>query len=180
MRPPSDAPDAPDDPAAAEAPAPEQPSKTQRKHLMHALQELGEQLVALPRDQLARLDLPEPLRDAVEAAQRITSHEGRRRQLQYVGRLMRSVDAEPIRDALERRRDGARLATAQMHRCEQWRDRLLDDDGALTTLLRDHPGVDVPWLRATIRAARRERAESKPPRHARELYRWLRQQMEAR
>jgi len=177
MRPPLDAPGVdPDDPPGS-TDATERPSKTQRKLQMHALQDLGEQLVDLPRDELARLELPEALRDAVEAAQRISSHEGRRRQLQYVGRLKRSVEVEPIRAALERRRDGARLDAARMHRCEQLRERLIDDDGALTELLRDHPGVDAQWLRATIRAARRERAESRPPRHARELYRWLRQEI---
>jgi ribosome-associated protein len=164
-----------DDPAQAH---PQGPSKTQRKQQMHALQELGERLVALGRDELRRIDLPANLLAAIEEAQRITAHEGRRRQLQYVGRLMRQVDPEPIREALARATGTSKAAVAWMHRCEALRDRLLADDGALTTLLRDRPGLDVPWLRATIRAARREATENRPPRHARELYRWLHQQLQ--
>jgi ribosome-associated protein len=157
-------PDAPDDAA-------EPASKTQRKKQMHALQALGAELVQLRRDQLQRIELPDELREAIEFAHRVTSHEGRRRHLQYVGRLMRQVDADGIRAAIDDVTGDSRAAVARMHLAEQWRDRLLDDDAALTEFIETHPAADVQWLRATIRAARRDLAAGHAPRHARELYR---------
>lgn len=151
----------------------ERPSKTQRKKEMHALQALGQQLVDLGRDQLARVDLPDELREAVEFAHRVTSHEGRRRHLQYIGKLMRQADAEAIRAAIGRATGESRAAVALMHLAERWRDRLLADDDALTAFVQDYPGADVQWLRATIRAARREHDTGQPPKHARALYRRL-------
>ncbi len=159
---------------AADAAAPaEPPSKSQRKREMAALQDLGVALVRLSAEQLARIGLPENLHEAITAARRISNHEGRRRQLQYVGRLMRGVDAEPIARALAAANFDSKATVELMHRCERWRDRLIDDDAALTELLRDRPGIDAQPLRATIRAARRERAQGAAPKHARELYRWL-------
>lgn len=149
------------------------PSKTQRKQAMTALQQLGEGLLRLNQAQLDRLDLPEALRQALVDAGRITAHEGRRRQLQYVGRLMRQVEPEPLRRALADATGASRAAVALMHQCERWRDRLLDDDQALTDFLAEHPQANVQQLRATIRAARRERAAAAAPRHARDLYRSL-------
>jgi ribosome-associated protein len=160
-----------DDAAATDAWA--RPSKTQRKKEMTALQALGARLVGLNAGQLAQVPLPEKLRDAIAAAQKITAHEARRRQLQYVGKLMRQVEPGPIERALDDLSGDSRAAVALMHRCERWRARLLDDDTALTDLLREHPATDVQALRALIRAARRERDGGLPPRHARELYRWL-------
>lgn len=151
----------------------ERPSKTQRKREMHELQALGAQLTQLSRDQIERLDLPDDLREAVLFAQQVTSHEGRRRHLQYVGKLMRRADADAIRAGLARVTGASRAAITLMHRSEQWRDRLLADDAALTDFVARHPVVDVQWLRTTIRAARREHDGNRPPRHARELYRWL-------
>jgi ribosome-associated protein len=151
----------------------ERPSKTRRKRDMTELQKLGERLLALSADQRARIDLPEALREALAQAARINSHEARRRQLQYVGRLMRGVDAEPIRHALDNATGASKAAVALMHRCEHLRDRLLDDDAALTAFLAEFPDIDAQPLRAMIRAARRERERALPPTHARELYRWL-------
>lgn len=163
--------------ADAEQSGAERPSKTQRKREMAALQTLGARLVALTADQLGRLGLPERLHEAVRDAQRISAHEGRRRQLQFIGKLMRQVDPAPIERALDELGGDSRAQVALMHRCERWRDRLLDDDDALTELLAellaDQPGIDAQALRAMIRAARRERAANAAPRHARELYRWL-------
>ena len=149
------------------------PSKTQRKQEMTALQQLGEDLLRLNAAQLERIDLPEALRDALHEAARIRAHEGRRRQLQYIGRLMRQVDPEPIRRALADATGTSRAAVALMHQCERLRDRLLDDDEALTAFLTEHPAVDAQPLRALIRAARRERELGTAPRQTRELYRWL-------
>jgi ribosome-associated protein len=168
-----------DEPPLASA-ADERPSKTQRKKEMTALQSLGERLVKLNAAQLAQVPLPERLREAITAAQKITAHEARRRQLQYVGKLMRQVEPEPITQALDMLGGDSRAAVALMHHCEQWRERLLDDDDALTDLLREHPGTDVQALRALIRAARRERDTKQAPRHARELYRWLHDALGAR
>ena len=155
----------------------ERPSKTQRKKEMHALQALGQQLVDLGRDQLAQVDLPEELREAIAFAHRVTSHEARRRHMQYIGKLMRQVDADEIRAAIGRATGESRAAVALMHLAERWRDRLLADDEALTAFMAERPGADVQWLRAAIRAARREHAAGRPPKHARALYRWLHDQL---
>src|SRR5512137_1547826 len=103
----------------------DRPSKTQRKKEMHALQALGQQLVDLSRDQLARVDLPEELREAIDFAHKVTSHEGRRRHMQYIGKLMRAADADDIRAAIGRATGESRAAVALMHFAERWRDRLL-------------------------------------------------------
>jgi len=163
----------PEESTSAGAQNDDRPSKTQRKQEMTALQQLGEELLRLNPARLARIDLPEALREAVLEANRITAHEGRRRQIQYIGRLMRQVDPEPIRRALGETTGESRAAVALMHRCERLRDRLLDDDDALTGFLSEHPHADVQRLRAMIRAARREHSSGAAPKHARELYRWL-------
>jgi ribosome-associated protein len=155
------------------------PSKSQRKRDMHALQALGAELVQLRRDQLQRIELPDELREAVEFAHRVTSHEGRRRHMQFLGKLMRQVDADAIRAAIARATGESRAAVALMHLAERWRDRLLEDDAALTEFVAAHPAADVQWLRATIRAARRENSAGQGPRHARELYRWLHEQLDS-
>lgn len=151
------------------------PSKTQRKKAMHALQSLGEKLVELSADQLDRLDLPEALHDAVVEAGRIRSREGRRRQLQYIGRLMRGVDSERIAEALALLQGESDAAKAEFHALERWRARLLADDAALTDWLAANPGSDAQLLRQLIRNARRETTEGKPPRASRALFRLLRQ-----
>jgi ribosome-associated protein len=163
-----------DDASAAAAP----PSKTQRKKDMHALQAIGAELVRLRRDQLQRVELPDELREAVEFAHRVTSHEGRRRHMQYIGKLMRHADAEAIRAGIARVTGESRASVALMHLAERWRERLLADDAALTEFVAAHPAADVQWLRATIRATRRESATQQAPRHARELYRWLHQELD--
>ncbi len=152
----------------------EKPSKTERKRAMHELQTLGERLVGLNPEQLAAIALPENLQYAVEQAQRITKHEARRRQLQYIGRLMRAVDAEPIREKL-RTWDGVSTEeTARVHRIERWRETLLENEGAIGALVHAHPGIDTQRLRALVRNAREERNAGRPPRAYRELFRALR------
>ena len=159
--------------------ADDRPSKTQRKKDMHALQSLGEELVELKADRLAAVDLPEELRDAVQEARRITSHEGRRRQLQYIGRLMREVDPEPIRAKLAGWAGQSREATAREHEIAAWRDRLIEDDGAFTEFSSRCPGADLQHLRTLARHARADRGAGRPPRHYRELFRELRAALEA-
>ncbi|MEJ5212005.1 MAG: ribosome biogenesis factor YjgA [Burkholderiales bacterium] len=152
-------------------------SKTRRKQEMHALQALGEQLTRLTAAQLAQLELPENLRDAIEAARRLRGHEALRRQMQYIGRLMRQVDPEPIRARLAAWRSQSAAETARHHRLEQWRDRLLADDAALESLAQAYPGLALQPLRTLIRNARREAQQGRPPRAARALFRALREQL---
>jgi ribosome-associated protein len=158
-------------------PPDERPSKSQRKRDMQALQDLGAELVRLAPEQLRRLALPEALRDAVLEAQRIRAHEGRRRQLQYIGKLMREADAAGIRAAIDDLTGASRESVALMHRCERLRESMIADDDAAADFLAAHPGLDAQWLRAKLRAARLERAGARPPRHARELYQWLRTEL---
>ncbi len=153
----------------------EELSKTQRKQLMHNLQELGEVLVELPKEKIKQLDLPENLLDAVLEAKRITAHGGRRRQLQFIGKLMRTIDPEPIQTKIDQWNGNHAEETARMHRLENWRQRLLDDDDALSEFLTQHPGFDVQQLRTLIRNARKEAQQQKPPKSSRELFRTLRE-----
>jgi ribosome-associated protein len=154
------------------------PSKSQLKREMHALQALGEELVELNDAQLAEVPLPERLLEAILEAKRIRQHEGRRRQMQYVGRLMREIDAEPVREKLAGWKGVSREATALLHHVERWRDRLLDDDAAMQELAAAHPGADVQQLRTLVRSIRKERSEGRQPRHYRELFRVLRELLE--
>lgn len=157
----------------------DKPSKTRRKKDMHALQALGASLVDLNSAQLSEIDMPEPLRAAILEAKRTRSHEGLRRQVQYIGRIMRDVDPEPIRAKIDAWRGLSLAAVATMHAAERWRERLLADDGALTEFADDHPGSNVQHLRALIRNVRAELAASKPPRNYRALYREIRSLLDA-
>jgi ribosome-associated protein len=148
-------------------------SKTRRKREMLELQALGAALAALPEAQLARLQLPDELREALLEARRIRSHEAKRRQMQYVGRLMREVDAEPIRAQLAAVEGGSAQAAAAHRRLEAWRERLLEDDAALTDFAGEHPGADLQKMRTLIRNARQEQSQGRPPRAYRELFRML-------
>ena len=154
----------------------DRPSKSQLKRDMHALQELGEALIALPKDALKRMPMPESLDDAVREARRITDHEGKRRQVQYVGRVMRTLTDEEtaaLRTALDSYRGVNRAETAKLHWIERTREKLLADDAALTEFIRQHPGVDAQEGRTLIRNARKEREQQKPPRYFRELFQWI-------
>jgi len=148
-------------------------SKSQRKRDMTELQDLGAELEALAKDRLARVPMPESLADAVHAARKITSHEGKRRQMQFVGKVMRSLDDDEvaaIRAALEGFKGTSKAETAKLHLIERWRDLLLADDAMLTKFLGEHPSVDVQSVRNIIRNARKEKELSKPPKYYRELF----------
>jgi len=153
---------------------PEILSKTRRKLAMHELQALGAALVDLSAAQLEGLNLPEPLGEAVRAAREIGSRQARRRQLQLIGRLMRDVDSAPIRERLAAVRGESSAARARHQRLEQWRERLLADDEALTDFAREHPAADLQAIRTAVRNARREHAAGRPPRASRALFRLLR------
>ncbi|MDQ6619563.1 MAG: DUF615 domain-containing protein [Pseudomonadota bacterium] len=153
------------------------PSKTRRKAAMHALQDLGVTLVELePRTfsaLVAEIELPERLLDAIAQARGINARGGRKRQLQYIGKLMRDIDPEPIAQWLDRAAHGHQIDTARQHALERWRDRLLSEPDALDLLLAEHPTLDRPRLRALINKARDERGRGAPPHAYRDLFRAL-------
>jgi len=150
------------------------PSKSQRKRDMHVLQELGERLVSLPPSRLEPLQLPENLLDAIALARKITAHEGRRRQMQFNGKLMRQVDADAIRAELDVDDDRHRAETAVMHAAERWRDALIDQPERLSEFLQRHPAAINRNLHPMLRSACTEHARSLRGRHYRELYREIR------
>jgi ribosome-associated protein len=158
----------------------QQPSKTRRKKAMHELQALGNELVALSAHQLETMDLPAELYEAVRNAHTMTKHEARRRQLQFIGRLMRDIDPGPIREQLAVWHGQSQTLTQRLHEIERWRERLLEDESALTEFARRYGiGAALQPLRACLREARREQAaaadSAQPPgRHFRQLFRLLR------
>ena len=138
-----------------------EPSRTELKKESTGLQKLGEALLTLRSDLFDRLALPENLVTALAELKRITNFEGRRRQLQYVGKLMRQLEPDvqqAIRDALEEQRSGSAQQTLALHAVEKWRDDLIASDDALQSWLQAHPGTDVQQLRALIRQARKDGA----------------------
>ena len=151
-------------------------SKTKRKQAMEELQALGEELVALAADQVKRIDIPDDLRSAIVEAQRMTKHdEARRRQMQYIGKLMRSVDVEPIRAALALVRGESAGETAKLHRLERLRADFLADEKAVHEIAQRYPGVDLQHLRSLRRAALKEQEQNKPPRSYRALFQRLKE-----
>jgi ribosome-associated protein len=139
-------------------------SKTDLKKHSDQLQELGESLLTLRSDLMARLreqheDISDKLIDALVEAKRITNFEGRRRQIQFIGKLMRKLPDETVaamEAALEEQRKPSARETLALHQAEHWRDRLIADDGALTEWLQSDPEADVQQLRALIRQARKD------------------------
>jgi ribosome-associated protein len=151
------------------------PSKSQLKRDSTALQDLGRELAELGKERLAKVPIDEDLRDAVKDYQRFTAHEAKRRQLQYIGRLMRNVDPEPVRAALDAFRGVSAVETARMHKLEALRTRLLEDEKTLHEIAEKHLGVDLQQLRVMRRNALKEKELNKPPRAYRELFRVLRE-----
>ncbi|MGE0080703.1 MAG: ribosome biogenesis factor YjgA [Thiohalomonadaceae bacterium] len=150
-------------------------SRSARKRESEALQKLGTELVRLHDQELARISLPPELAEAVALARRLPKGGGLRRQMQHIGALMRRIDAEPIRTALDALRHEWADAAGALHEVEHWRDRLLHEgDAAIDALLREHPAGDAARLRRLIAEARHDSAANKPPRAARELFRYLR------
>jgi ribosome-associated protein len=142
---------------------------------MHDLQALGTELVGLSVDQLKKIDLPDDLRAAVRDGQRITQHGAHRRQLQYIGKLMRTLDATPIRAALDEIKGLSAVATARMHALERLRSRFLEDEQVVGEIATAHPQADLQHLRQLRRNALKEQQLGKPPRAFRELFRILRE-----
>jgi ribosome-associated protein len=148
----------------------EGPSKSLRKRQSHELQLLGEELIGLPQDELDGLPLPDVLRDAVMLARRITAHGGLYRQKQFIGKLMRKIDAEPIRLALEARRERDRTSVRQFQLIERWRTRLIEESAALAEFTQNYPGADGALLARLVAQAQHERNNERPPKAAREIF----------
>ena len=137
----------------------DEPSRTELKRESDELQKLGESLLTLRADLMAKVDLPEKLVEAVAEAKRITNFEGKRRQMQFIGKLMRKLDddaVEGVRAALLEQSQGSAQETLQLHLAEQWRDRLIKEDEACSEWLQSFPGTDSQQLRALIRQARKD------------------------
>jgi ribosome-associated protein len=149
-------------------------SKTQRKQEMLDLQKVGQQLVAVSLDRLKQLNLDEALLNAVLQAKKTTQNGALRRQMQYIGKIMRSVDAAPIVAKLDDWAGSSKQEAAKFHLLERWRERLLQDETALTTLLESYPQADAQHLRNLIRNAHKEQAANKPPKSSRALFQELR------
>jgi ribosome-associated protein len=151
------------------------PSKSQLKRESTALQDLGAELVALSKDRLAKIDMPERLRDALRDAQRFTKHEAKRRQMQYIGKIMRDIDAAPLQAAMNEIKGKSEAANIRQHRLERLRTRLMEDEAVFSELARDYPHADMQHLRQLRRNALKEAQQGKSPRAYRELFRELRE-----
>lgn len=136
--------------------AAERPSKTALKAQAHELQTLGRKLSELSNEQLSGIPMDDALRDALQTLRRTRSHEGRRRQLQLVGKLMRQVDADPLREAVAALQLGPAREALHLHRAEYWRDAMVSDETAITRFVADHPDVEIQALRQLVRRARSE------------------------
>ena len=156
----------------------EPPSKSSRKREMQALQDLGEQLVALSPERLKKVPLPETLYEAIRAAQGFKM-EARRRQLQYIGKLMRKIDPEPIQAQLDIFAGNSAVEVAKMHRLERLREQLLGDEQVIGTIAETWPEADLQYLRTLRRNALKEREAARPPKSFREIFRVLRELQEA-
>jgi ribosome-associated protein len=161
-----------DEGASAE---PELVSKSERKRQAHRIQALGQQLTELKPAQLRELELPEKLLACVLEYQRFPSHEARRRQLQFIGRLMRDLDVEPIQQALDRLQGQTAQAQYEFHQLETWRERLLAEPDALTEFMAEHPEVDTQQLRHRIAQVHKARDEQQQRTASRALFRYLRE-----
>lgn len=149
------------------------PSKSQLKREQLELQALGKEMTTLGDDQLKRIALPEEVLFEIKEFRRMRSFGAQRRQLQLIGKKMRDMDPKAVREAIDRATGESKAAVALLHRCEHLRDQMIEDDKALTKFIAEHPDVDIQTLRTLVRNARRERSQQKPPKSARELYRFL-------
>ncbi|MBE2898419.1 ribosome-associated protein [Pasteurellaceae bacterium 20609_3] len=151
-------------------------SKSEIKRDAEELKKFGAKLVALTPAQLEKLPLEEKLRDAIELAQR-SQRGALRRQLQYIGKLLRAMDVEPIKEGLEKLENRHNQQQVHFHRLEKWRDALLEDDNndVFSQLIADYPALDIQHLRNLIRGAKKEREANKPPKFYREIFQYLKE-----
>lgn len=150
-------------------------SKTKLKAEADAAQSIGKKLIALSKERLIKLDLPETLFDAVMEAKRLTANGAIRRQLQYLGRLMRDVDSTPIIEQLAAWEGKNTQENARFHTMERWRTRLIAEPAALQEFLAKYPQIEIQQFRTLIRNAQKEEAAQKPPKSSRELFKLIRE-----
>lgn len=155
--------------------SPDKPSKSERKRQMLALQKIGEQLLEVPEREWSRLGMPENLVEALQLAGRIKSREGKRRQLQYVGKLMRQIDTAAIEAFLQERQAGHQQKLRRFHALEKLRDALIEGDAEPEQVLAEYPQADRSQLAQLVRGARKEQQREQAPRSARKLFRYLRE-----
>lgn len=154
-------------------------SKSEIKRDAEALKQLGLELVELGKNALEKIPLDEDLRVAIELAQKIKK-EGRRRQLQLIGKMLRSRDVEPIQTALDKLKNRHNQQVSLFHKLETLRDRLVEEgDDAIPAILELYPQADRQQLRALVRNAQKEKAASKPPKSYRQIFQYLRELAEA-
>jgi len=154
------------------------PSKSQLKREQIELQNLGREMTRLGEEQLKKIGLPEEVFVEIVEFKKMRSFGAQRRQLQLIGKKMRHMDAAAVREAIDRVTGESKAAVALLHRCETLRDQMLAGDEALTKFIHEHPEVDIPRIRTLVRSARKERELNKPPKSARELYRYLHELLE--
>ena len=154
-------------------------SKTKRKQQMHELQDIGEELVELSKDALNKIPMSEDLLDAIKEYKRLNSHEARRRQMQFIGKIMRKEDTAPIREKLEQIRGSSTAATALLHRIERYRNDMIAKDEVITQFLADYPHASAQELRTLVRNARKEAEQAKPPKAFREIFQFIKSALEA-
>ena len=151
-------------------------SKSQLKREVNALQDMGAAIVKLGAKDLTKIPLPDKLADAINEARRLNSHSAMRRQMQYIGRLMRNIDPEPIQQALDAIRLCGQQSSAHFHAIEQWRDRLINEgQPALNEFIGLNPQTDRQQLRQLMLNATKEAAQEKPPKSSRSLFRLLKE-----
>ena len=143
------------------------PSKSHLKRVQLDLQSLGRDMTRMGDETLAKIGLPEDV--LVE----IIEFGAQRRQLQLIGKKMRDMDPDAVREAIARATGESRAAVALLHRCETLRDRMIESDDVVCSFIDEHSDIDIRRLRELVRFARRERDQAKPPKSARELYRLL-------
>lgn len=142
--------------------APDPDSRSQLKREMEALQKIGKELIDLPASEFSKIEMPDELREAILFAHTLKSNEAKRRHLQYIGKLMRTVEVEPIKAAIEKIKNRNSQFTAQFHKVEKWRDRLIEEgDEALQEFMEENPKADRQQLRQLIRNAQKDRKNQK-------------------
>jgi len=153
----------------------EDKSKSEKKRDMTALQELGKRLLELSREQVQKIEMPQELQAALLLARTLKSHSALRRQMQYIGVLMRRIDVEPIRQELNEIGKGQKRKAREFQQLELMRDNLVEgDDAVFDEIIDRFPDADIQKLRQIVRAARKEKKDNTPPKQSRALFRYLR------
>jgi ribosome-associated protein len=154
----------------------EEKSRTRLKEEMQDLQRLGESIVKLPLDRINKIEMPEELREAILLARTLKKHGAMRRQMQYVGTLMRNVDTEPIRSFIDNIKIGSKDESRTFNKLEKWRDDLVNGKaGIMDCVLNELPGVDRQHIRQLVRNAVKEKEKEQPPKASRALFRYLKE-----